>query len=75
VNILIFNWRDIKHPRAGGAVAKSVVWYLVGTFGYSAMAAGIPIAVKGKTKGEYWKSKLPAATYISPNGAKFVCNF
>jgi hypothetical protein len=53
---------------------KSSIWLIVGSIGYSAMTAGIPIRIVGRVKAEQWKNKIPTA-YIVPNGAKLVWNF
>jgi len=55
-------------------LAKSGVWMIVGSVGYSAMVAGIPIRIVGRVKANEYKNKLPTA-YIVPDGVKLVWSF
>jgi hypothetical protein len=66
---------DEMRKRVGGTVGKSIAWYFTGTMGFTAMAVALPIMNTGKIKSEYWKNKLPATAYVTPNGMEFVWEF
>jgi len=65
---------DAIDERQVSLLVKSGVWMIVGSIGYSAMVAGIPVRIVGRVKANEWKDKIPTA-YIVPNGVKLVWNF
>jgi hypothetical protein len=60
--------------RQTSLLVKSGIWLMVGSIGYTAMVAGIPVRIVGRVKANEWKSKIPTA-YVAPNGVKLVWNF
>ena len=68
-------WDDEDADNYDKEVGKALGWFIASSLGYSAMIAGIPIRVVGRVKANEWKSKLPSAVYISPNGVKLAWNF
>jgi len=65
---------DAIDERQGSLLRKAGVWMIVGSVGYTAMVAGIPVRIVGRVKANEYKNKIPTA-YVVPNGVKLVWNF
>jgi len=54
---------------------RAVAWYLTSSVFYSVMAAGIPIRIVGRVRGNNLRNVLPNSAYIVPNGVNLSWNF